>query len=164
MKLKIAALFLVLLISIIAYRRLDTPAIPEPQPALPFTAATIELPDNVVRYLKNSLIYGNYYNESRRFVIYYDSENKHIPAFKEAINKIINNPVYREEYSFIVAEAVKDAPLSTDEEKMDNAEFYMLCSDFCVINPFRNEIFYISNVGEDDTKEFSHIFDSLESW
>lgn len=35
------------------------------------TAQTIPLPPSVVAYLQNSLLYGNFYNENQKFVVYF---------------------------------------------------------------------------------------------
>ena len=100
------------------------------------TAQTIPLPPPVVAYLQNSLLYDNIYNENQKFVVYFTDMQ----------------PVYPS--SFLP---------ETGETAADRG-FTDLCGQFCIINPARGEIFYITGIGEEDSRELRHIFDALEQW
>ena len=59
------------------------------------TAQTIPLPPPVVAYLQNSLLYGNFYNENQKFVVYFtDMQPVYPSSFLPAVEQIEQNPVF----------------------------------------------------------------------
>ena len=128
---------------------------------IPFAAETIALPEETVRYLQNSLLYGNYYNENQKFVVYF-TDISYPSSFLPALNNLSQNTPYREEYAFI-PRGKNTTGLAAAETSADQT-FVGLCRQFCVINPQRNEIFYIDGIGTEDAREIGNIFDGLEDW
>lgn len=127
------------------------------------TAQTITLPPPVVAYLQNSLLYGNFYNENQKFVVYFtDTQPVYPSSFLPAVEQIEQNPVFAKEYAFLPRRTEVSLP-ETGETAADRG-FTDLCGQFCIINPARGEIFYITGIGEEDSRELRHIFDALEQW
>lgn len=127
------------------------------------TAQTIPLPPPVVSYLQNSLLYGNFYNENQKFVVYFtDMQPVYPSSFLPAVEQIEQNPVFAKEYAFLPRRTEVSLP-ETGETAADRG-FTDLCGQFCIINPARGEIFYITGIGEEDSRELRHIFDALEQW
>lgn len=127
------------------------------------TAQTISLPPPVVAYLQNSLLYGNFYNENQKFVVYFtDMQPVYPSSFLPAVEQIEQNPVFAKEYAFLPRRTEVSLP-ETGETAADRG-FTDLCGQFCIINPARGEIFYITGIGEKDSRELRHIFDALEQW
>ena len=127
------------------------------------TAQTISLPPPVVAYLQNSLLYGNFYNENQKFVVYFtDMQPVYPSSFLPAVEQIEQNPVFAKEYAFLPRRTEVSLP-ETGETAADRG-FTDLCGQFCIINPARGEIFYITGIGEEDSRELRHIFDALEQW
>lgn len=127
------------------------------------TAQTIPLPPSVVAYLQNSLLYGNFYNENQKFVVYFTDMQPFYPSsFLPAVEQIEQNPVFAKEYAFLPRRTEVSLP-ETEETAADRG-FADLCGQFCIINPARGEIFYITGIGEEDSRELRHIFDALEQW
>ena len=127
------------------------------------TAQTIPLPPPVVAYLQNSLLYGNFYNENQKFVVYFtDMQPVYPSSFLPAVEQIKQNPVFAKEYAFLPRRTEVSLP-ETGETAADRG-FTDLCGQFCIINPARGEIFYITGIGEEDSRELRHIFDALEQW
>lgn len=127
------------------------------------TAQTIPLPPLVVAYLQNSLLYGNFYNENQKFVVYFtDMQPVYPSSFLPAVEQIEQNPVFAKEYAFLPRRTEVSLP-ETGETAADRG-FTDLCGQFCIINPARGEIFYITGIGEEDSRELRHIFDALEQW
>ena len=127
------------------------------------TAQTIALPPPVVAYLQNSLLYGNFYNENQKFVVYFtDMQPVYPSSFLPAVEQIEQNPVFAKEYAFLPRRTEVSLP-ETGETAADRG-FTDLCGQFCIINPARGEIFYITGIGEEDSRELRHIFDALEQW
>ena len=127
------------------------------------TAQTITLPPPVVAYLQNSLLYGNFYNENQKFVVYFtDMQPVYPSSFLPAVEQIEQNPVFAKEYAFLPRRTEVSLP-ETGETAADRG-FTDLCGQFCIINPARGEIFYITGIGEEDSRELRHIFDALEQW
>lgn len=127
------------------------------------TAQTISLPPPVVAYLQNSLLYGNFYNENQKFVVYFtDMQPVYPSSFLPAVEQIEQNPVFAKEYVFLPRRTEVSLP-ETGETAADRG-FTDLCGQFCIINPARGEIFYITGIGEEDSRELRHIFDALEQW
>ena len=127
------------------------------------TAQTISLPPPLVAYLQNSLLYGNFYNENQKFVVYFtDMQPVYPSSFLPAVEQIEQNPVFAKEYAFLPRRTEVSVP-ETGETAADRG-FTDLCGQFCIINPARGEIFYITGIGEEDSRELRHIFDALEQW
>ncbi len=127
------------------------------------TAQTISLPPPVIAYLQNSLLYGNFYNENQKFVVYFtDMQPVYPSSFLPAVEQIEQNPVFAKEYAFLPRRTEVSLP-ETGETAADRG-FTDLCGQFCIINPARGEIFYITGIGEEDSRELRHIFDALEQW
>lgn len=127
------------------------------------TTQTIPLPPPVVAYLQNSLLYGNFYNENQKFVVYFtDMQPVYPSSFLPAVEQIEQNPVFAKEYAFLPRRTEVSLP-ETGETAADRG-FTDLCGQFCIINPARGEIFYITGIGEEDSRELRHIFDALEQW
>lgn len=127
------------------------------------TAQTITLPPPVVAYLQNSLLYGNFYNENQKFVVYFTDAQPTYPAsFLPAVEQIEQTPVFAKEYAFLPRRTKVSLP-ETEETAADRG-FSDLCGQFCIINPARGEIFYITGISEGDSLELRHIFDALEQW
>ena len=127
------------------------------------TAQTIPLTPPVVAYLQNSLLYGNFYNENQKFVVYFtDMQPVYPSSFLPAVEQIEQNPVFAKEYAFLPRRTEVSLP-ETGETAADRG-FADLCGQFCIINPARGEIFYITGIGEEDSRELRHIFDALEQW
>ncbi len=127
------------------------------------TAQTISLPPPVIAYLQNSLLYGNFYNENQKFVVYFtDMQPVYPSSFLPAVEQIEQNPVFAKEYAFLPRRTEVSLP-ETGETAADRG-FTDLCGQFCIINPARGEIFYITGIGEEDSRELKHIFDALEQW
>lgn len=127
------------------------------------TAQTISLPPPVIAYLQNSLLYGNFYNENQKFVVYFtDMQPVYPSSFLPAVEQIEQNPVFAKEYAFLPRRTEVSLP-ETGETAADRG-FADLCGQFCIINPARGEIFYITGIGEEDSRELRHIFDALEQW
>lgn len=127
------------------------------------TAQAIPLPLPVVAYLQNSLLYGNFYNENQKFVVYFtDMQPVYPSSFLPAVEQIEQNPVFAKEYAFLPRRTEVSLP-ETGETAADRG-FTDLCGQFCIINPARGEIFYITGIGEEDSRELRHIFDALEQW
>ena len=127
------------------------------------TAQTISLPPPVIAYLQNSLLYGNFYNENQKFGVYFtDMQPVYPSSFLPAVEQIEQNPVFAKEYAFLPRRTEVSLP-ETGETAADRG-FTDLCGQFCIINPARGEIFYITGIGEEDSRELRHIFDALEQW
>lgn len=133
------------------------------EPPLRSTAQTIALPPPVVAYLQNSLLYGNFYNENQKFVVYFTDARPAYPAsFLPAVEQIEQTPVFAEEYAFLPRRTEVSLP-ETEETAADRG-FVKLCGQFCIINPARGEIFYITGIGEEDARELKPVFNALERW
>lgn len=127
-------------------------------------AQTIPLPQNTVDYLQNSLLYGNFYNEGQKFVIYFADDNKPIypQKFLTELTQIQQEKNITSQYIFLPRSP--NLTLETTAEKESDKNFVQLCHQFCIINPKTNEIFYISGVTEQDAQELSHLFNALLQW
>ena len=113
--------------------------------------------------MQNSLLYGNFYNENQKFVVYFtDMQPVYPSSFLPAVEQIEQNPVFAKEYAFLPRRTEVSLP-ETGETAADRG-FTDLCGQFCIINPARGEIFYITGIGEEDSRELRHIFDALEQW
>lgn len=134
----------------------------EPEPASDFSATTISVPPVVDAYLQNSLLYGNYYNENQKFVIYDTREDTCPPSFINAVRQISQTPGYDKEYVFLPRPENTNRLLP--ENPGDDRDFLSVCARFCIVNPARREIFYIKNISEEDSGELPRIFRSLEDW
>ena len=104
------------------------------------TAQTITLPPPVVAYLQPT----------------------YPASFLPAVEQIEQTPVFAKEYAFLPRRTKVFLP-ETGETAADRG-FTDLCGQFCIINPARGEIFYITGIGEEDSRELRHIFDALEQW
>lgn len=124
------------------------------------TAETITLPPSVNAYLQNSLLYGNYYNENQKFVVYFPQTCP--PDFVTSLEKIKQIPSYQDQYEFLPRN--KKIPLLEQGEAAADQDFSALCGQFCIINPARGEIFYIHGIGPEDADELKHLFAALAQW
>lgn len=132
---------------------------------IPFAAETIEIPAGIAHYLENSLFYGNYYNENKKFVVYYTGSKTPYPtSFAPAFEEITKKPIYSSEYAFLPQEFGKKIEFSDEKEAKRDAEFREICRQFCIVNPVTNELFYIDGIGDDDVREIGNIFDGLQGW
>ncbi len=127
-----------------------------------FSAATISISPVVDTYLQNSLLYGNYYNENQKFVIYNAKENTCPYSFINAVRQISQIPGYNKKYVFLPWP--ENTNHSLPEENAGSRDFLSICTQFCIVNPARREIFYIKNISEEDSHELPHVFRSLENW
>lgn len=124
------------------------------------TAETITLPPAINAYLQNSLLYGNYYNENQKFVVYFSQNCP--PNFVTALETIKQMPAYQTQYAFLPRK--EKIPLLEQGEAAADQDFSALCGQFCIINPARGEIFYIHGIAPEDAAELKHLFAALAPW
>lgn len=127
-----------------------------------FAAETVAMPMDMLAYLQNSPKYAKYYAEGKNFVVYCVGEKCGYPqAFDEAIVRLMQK---QDDHNFIARSVDEKMDFLSERERDDHTNFLALCSDFCVVNPFRGELFYISSIGEEEAKEFEQIFNGLQGW
>lgn len=130
-----------------------------------FAAETITMPESTIRYLRNSHLYSKFFNEGKNFVVYCNGDKcPYVASFNAAIEKIVLNPDYQEQYNFVALPNGSKPEFDSEQEKNEDNAFFQICHEFCIVNPFRGELFYISNVGEEDASEIEHIFAGLKGW
>ena len=125
-----------------------------------FSAGTILIPEDTIYYLQNSLLYGNYYNENQKFVIYL-KENAYPDNFLSILEKIKNSPQYSQ-YAFLPR--TKENPEFLTSEQIEDKKLIEICHQFCIINPAKEELFFIHGIKAEDAQELPHIFQALENW
>lgn len=124
------------------------------------------IPERISNYLKTSTQYSTYYNANKKFGIYFTGADcPHLQAFDSAMNSIINDSNYQQYYNFRDINVNQGIQTFTSKEEAQNdVDFNDMCQAFCIVNPNKNEIFYIDGVGEAEAAKLPYIFDNLKTW
>jgi len=127
---------------------------------------TKKLAPELVDYLKKSNKYGTYYNQNKKFAIYFTGMNcPYGEAFANAMSAIVNDPSYKDSYNFYAMDANQtSAQFNSNEEAKNDVDFSNLCNAFCIVNPSKNELYYLDGVGEEDAANIKTTFDNLKAW
>lgn len=125
-----------------------------------------ELSKDTVKYMKNKSKYKNLYI-TKKFALYFvGAENPNSELVINAITPIKNNTLYREKYNFYEEEtsAGTGDEFENAEDSKASEEFMNACSQFCIVNPGNNQVFGISGISENETKQMNTIFENLKDW
>ena len=154
----------------------NTPSkLPPPGPAITSTALSLNhmdginysvktLPNSTMDYLKTRSEYKNFLD--RKLVIYPSGANcPYARAFERAINNL--RTTYEGKYNYYAID-FSGGTVRKTFEKMEDAQadidFFNTCQDFCIVNPYNNQIFAISGVGTEEANRLGEIFAQLENW
>lgn len=122
------------------------------------------IPSNLVKYLKTSDEYKNYYTD-KKFVVYYvGADCPYAQAFMDKLDPIRNNPTYTNSYTFKPESAAGFKQYKTMEEAQNNANFSNLCQEFCIVNPKADELFTINGIGYNETEKLLDILNQIKNW
>lgn len=138
---------------------------------------TVVIPTQVVEYLKTSEKYANYYGANKKFAIYFTGANcPYAQAFQSAMEPIVNDVSYQQYYNFLARDANQTSEVFTVSgtspgepnqaaiQANNEINFRNLCHEFCIVNPVKNEIFYIKGVGEKEAAKIATVFFNLKNW
>lgn len=119
-----------------------------------------------MNWLKTKSEYKNYLD--RKLVIYPTGTNcPYGRGLENAVRKII--PLYEGKYNYYAnvysgGEMYKNATFENLSDMEEYKTFIHICKEFCVINPYNNQIFSIEGVKTREINMFEDIFKSLDNW
>jgi len=166
------ALFIVIMIfSLIAVAYLVSSSSPSKAPqsdSIPaaYVSSSAKIPSGVVEYLKKAPKYANYYGANKKFAIYYTGANcPYGAAFSDSVKNIASDPSYQQSYYFLPIDISQmGGRFANREEAQNDIDFNKLCHEFCIVNPVKNELFFIDGVGEEEAAKVPTIFSDLKNW
>ena len=122
------------------------------------------LPTNIVNYLKTSNEYSRYYNDGRKFVVYYvGADCPYASTFIRILTPLIRSNKF-EEYQFHPVQASGMQRYKTMDEARASVAFSNTCQEFCIVNPINNKIFRINGIGESEASQIEKILIQLRNW
>lgn len=131
-----------------------------------YSKNTDTIPENIVAYLQKSETYSGYYNQNKKFVIYYTGANcPYLQSFLTSLNAITNDAQYQQYYNFMPVDANRMAVFNSKEDARNDTYFNMkLCHEFCIVNPAKKEIFFFDGIGEEEATMLPSVFNDLKNW
>lgn len=125
----------------------------------------LKLPSSVTEYLSVSSKYSSFYKQGKKFVIYFTGiDCPYGKTFQDRLELLAKTPSTQQEYAFIPTEISKTHYFRSRQEAEAEIEFNNLCHEFCLINPRKQELFYINGIGEKEAELLTDIFKTLQSW
>ena len=121
--------------------------------------------DDMADYLKNRSEYSKYLGG--KLVIYFTGANcPYARAFQSALENIKRNTTYASEYTFygIDINYSNTKTFYSNKDAQAYEDFSNACHEFCIINPYKNQIFAIQGVGEEEAQKLGYIFQQMENW
>ena len=131
-----------------------------------YAKTTKKIPPQTVEFLKASKTYSSYYSANKKFAIYFTGMDcPYGQAFSTAMAPLVSDPSYQAYYSFMPTVAKQGfVAYASQEEANKQLAFDNLCHEFCIINPVKDEIYYLDGVGAEDAANMKKTFDDLKNW
>lgn len=131
-----------------------------------YASRITKIPRKTVKYLKTSNRYGSFYNTNKKFAIYFIGEGcPYDQAFSNAVIKVAKDPVYQQYYNFFAIDVnQKKEKFNSVKEAQRDENFKNLCQEFCIVNPAKNQIYYIEGIADQDAANIKTTFDDLKNW
>ena len=130
-----------------------------------YVQSMVKISPELVSYLKSSATYGTYYKANKKFAVYHTGITIPIAvAFTNAASSIAQNSSFKKNYNFLAIDSTKSRSFSSKKEAEEEMAFTNTCHEFCIVNPSKNELFFIKGLSADGGSKLPTVFADLKSW
>lgn len=126
-----------------------------------------DLPDSIIPYLKTKSDYKDYYNQNKKFVIYFTVDGcPYNKAFVNSLEPFKTNSEYSAVYNFYAQNGNRSVSFDNMEDFQADEDFHKACSSFCIVNPVKKQVFAINDGAayKDLSANMGKILDKLKNW
>lgn len=128
--------------------------------------ASFELSPSTVQYLKTAENYAPYYNSNKKMVVYFTGMGcPYGQSFADAVSRLSSDTIYQPYYSFVAIPMNGGIKVyHSKEEAKNDGDLIRQCHEFCVINPIKEEIYFLDGVGPEEADKLPSILEQLKNW